>query len=126
MTHLTDHEFSFKDNNMKTSGKTFLIIVVGVVIYLIALKRDIQRVDDFCAEMKPGLDVHKVSEIANKYAVGFHDVRDPGSVDRGQLGVKLKDKDNTWVFGVASLMTTGEHVCDVYHDNKVIISAKAG
>ena len=110
---------------MKKAAKSLLLIFLFIAGYLLALRWDIKRVDQFCAEMRPGLDVRKVAEIANRHSVGFKYVRDPGSVDTQKLGIKLTDKENTWFFAVAAPMTVGEHACDVYHDNKVILSAKA-
>ena len=102
-----------------------MILILIFVGYIFALGRDIKKVDDFCNEMRTGLDVRKVAEIARKYDVGFKYVRDPDSVDKQSLGIKLKDKDNTWFFAVAAPLTIGEHACGVYHDNKVILSAKS-
>jgi hypothetical protein len=57
--------------------------------------------------MKPGLDVHRISDIATKYDVGFENIRNPNSVELRALGIKDEKKENTWFFGVAAPMTRG-------------------
>ncbi len=108
--------------------KEFLWVsaIVGLVVsgYLIALQRDISTVNIFCSEMKAGLDVRKIAAIANKYDVGFGNIRDPKSVDNRVLGNKVSGNENVWYFVVASPMTVGEHSCGVYHNNNVVLSAK--
>ena len=99
--------------------------VLGAVIsvYLFFLFQDIRKIEHFCNEMQPGLDLNEVHKIADKYDVGHKYVRDPNSAKNGSLGIKIKDKENTWFFAVAAPMTIGEHACGVYHDNKVVLSA---
>jgi hypothetical protein len=97
----------------------FLLLFVG---YPVALWWNIKKVDNFCIEMKPGLEVIKIADIANRYNVGFKNIRDPQSVALGKLGIKTGDQE--WVFYVPASMTMGEHACGVYHNNKVVLSAK--
>jgi hypothetical protein len=96
----------------------------AVVGYLVELKLDINSVNNFCTAMQAGLDVKKIAEIANQYDVGFKNIRDPKSVDNGTLGEKVNGNQDVWFFVVASPMTIGEHSCGVYHNNKVVLSAK--
>jgi hypothetical protein len=100
--------------------------IVGLVVsgYMIVLQRDISKVDNFCSEMHAGLDVRKIAAIASKYDVGFKNIRDPKSVDDMVLGNKVVGNKDVWFFVVASLMTVGEHGCGVYHNNKIVLSAK--
>jgi hypothetical protein len=74
--------------------------------------------------MTAGLDVKKIAGIANKYDVGFKNIRDPKSVDDLNLGSKVNGSNDVWFFVVASAMTVGEHSCGVYHNNKVVLSSK--
>jgi hypothetical protein len=74
--------------------------------------------------MKPGLDVHRIADIAAKYDVGFSEVRNKNSVELRTLGVKDSKQDNTWFFGVAAPMTIGDHACGVYHDYHVVTSSR--
>jgi hypothetical protein len=98
-----------------------LVVFIGLIgAYFIALNSEIRRVNEFCEEMKPGLDVHRIASIATKYDVGFLAVRDPKSVDLRNLGVKDSKNDNIWFFGVAAPMTMGDHACGVYHDYHVV------
>ena len=101
-------------------------IGAAIIIYIFLLNRDIAKVDKFCEEMKPGLDVNSVHVIANKYGVGFKNTRDTKSVESQSLGIKLEEQENTWFFVVPAPMTIGEHACGVYHNNKVILSAEIG
>jgi len=110
---------------LKSLFKTITALIVIFIIYGFFLIRDIKKVDNFCSEMKPGLDVNQIHLIADKYGVGFSHVRDPNSVKNQKLGIKLTDKENTWFFAVGAPMTIGEHACGVYHDNHVVLSAKA-
>jgi hypothetical protein len=114
---------SIRKNIIRVFGVLFVLLFV---VYPIALWRDIKTVDNFCAEMQPGLDVRKIAGIANKYDVGFKNIRDPKSVDNEKLGFKLTDKENTWFFAVGAPMTIGEHACGVYHNNKVVLSTSLG
>ncbi len=109
-----------------TIAKSAAILSALFFVYLFFLERDIKKVDNFCSEMVPGLDINQVHTIANKYDVGFNDVRDPNSVKNKTLGIKVTDKENTWFFSVGAPMTFGEHACDVYHDYHVVLSAKSG
>ena len=109
---------------MKELMWALAFIAVCTVLFLIVLNRDINAVDNFCSEMQAGLDVRKVSEIANKYDVGLKSIRDPKSVDLGALGNKVNGSQDVWYFTVGSSMTVGEHGCGVYHNNKVVLSAK--
>ena len=106
---------------MRRASVIGLAILVGLVgVYFIALNSEIRRVNEFCAEMKPGLDVHRIAGIATKYDVGYPAVRDPKSVDLRSLGVKDSKEDNAWFFAVAAPMTIGDHACGVYHDYHVV------
>jgi len=100
------------------------IVAVVVAGYLITLKSEINSVNNFCGEMQAGLDVRKIAAIADKYDVGFKNIRDPKSVDDKTLGKKVDGNEDVWFFVVASSMTIGEHGCGVYHNNKVVLSAK--
>jgi hypothetical protein len=101
-----------------------LVLTALVGSYAIALYSQIHRVNQFCAAMRPGLDVHQIADIAKKYDVGFANIRNPNSVELRSLGIKDKKKDNTWFFGVAAPMTMGDHACGVYHDYHVVISSR--
>lgn len=103
-------------------GLVALAALVGG--YAIALYSQIHHVNQFCAAMKPGLDVHRIADIATKYDVGFENIRNSNSVERRILGIKDEKKDNTWFFGVAAPMTMGDHACGVYHDYHVVISSR--
>ena len=96
--------------------------VVSLADYIFAMRRDVSGVRDFYSEMRPGLDVHKVAKIANKYGAGFRQVRDPSIVDNHELRSKLTGQDNTWFFAVGELTTIGKRACDVRHENKQILS----
>ncbi len=109
---------------MKELMWVVVIVALGTVGYLIALKRDINAVDNFCSEMHAGFDVSKIAGIAEKYDVGFKNIRDPHSADNKTLGIKVDGSADVWFFVVASPMTIGEHGCGVYHNNKVVLSAK--
>jgi len=104
-----------------------LIFIVGIfIIYSYFLNRDINKIDSFCEEMKTGLDVNQIPVIAQKYNVGFKNIKDPNSIKNRSLGIKVEEKENTWFFAVAAPMTIGEHACSVYHDYKTVISASSG
>ena len=107
---------------LKAIGLLFIVIV----IYMYLLYRDIKKVDDFCNEMKPGLDVNEIANIARKYSVASDKARDPDSVRNGTLGFKLEDRENTWFFAVGAPMTVGEHACGVYHNGHVVLSSIPG
>lgn len=102
---------------------SILVVTALIGSYAIALYSQIHRVNQFCAAMKPGLDVHRIADIATKYDVGFEDIRNPNSVESKTLGIKDTKQDNTWVFGVAAPMTMGDHACVVYHDYHVVTSS---
>ena len=101
------------------------LLVFGALVggYAIALYSQIHHVNEFCAAMKPGLDVHRIADIATKYDVGFANIRNPNSVELKTLGIRDEKQDNTWVFWVAAPMTIGDHACGVYHDYHVVISS---
>ncbi|GAB3553638.1 hypothetical protein GCM10027343_40630 [Noviherbaspirillum agri] len=109
---------------MKLIGKILLILALVSGAYSIALRSDIKKVDGFCSEMQAGLDINEIARIANKYDVGFREVRDQNSAANGKLGIKLSDRANTWLFVVGAPMTVGEHACGVYHNNEVVLEAK--
>jgi len=109
---------------IKGIAKVITFLVVLMCVYLFFLNRDIKKIDSFCSEMVPSLDINQVHVIAEKYDVGFKNVRDPNSVKNQTLGVKVKDKENTWFFGVGAPLTVGEHSCGVYHDYHVVLSAR--
>lgn len=111
-------------DNMKELLWVVGFIILCVAGYMIALKRDIDSVNNFCSEMKAGLDVRSIASIADKYDVGFKNIRDPKSVDNGTLGSEVNGSLGVWFFVVASPMTVGEHACGVYHNNKVVLSSK--
>ena len=108
---------------LKKLAKAVALFGVLIIVYSFFLFRDIKKIEDFCNEMQPGLDVDEIHKIADKYDVGHQYVRDPNSIKNGSLGYKLQDKENTWFFAVAAPMTIGEHACGVYHNNKVVLSA---
>ncbi len=108
---------------LKKLAKATAVLGVVIAVYLFFLFRDIRKIEDFCNEMQPGLDVNEIHKIADKYDVGSQYVRDPNYIKNGSLGFKLQDKENTWFFAVAAPMTIGEHACGVYHNNKVVLSA---
>ena len=101
----------------------FLIFTALIGSYFIALNSQIHRVNQFCAAMKPGLDVHRIADIATKYDVGFADVRNRNSVELKTLGIKDTKQDNIWFFAVAAPMTIGDHACGVYHNYHVMTSS---
>lgn len=98
----------------------FIVIPLGIMIF------DTRQVTKFCGEMTTGLDVNQIHILAEKYDVGFSNVRDPDSVKNKKLGLKISDNDNVWRFFVGVPATMGESGCAVYHDYKTIISAKLG
>ena len=108
---------------LKKLAKAVALLSALIGVYAFFLFRDIHKIEDFCIEMQPGLDVNEIHKIAEKYDVGHQSVRDPNSVINGRLGFKLQDKESTWFFAVAAPMTIGEHACGVYHNNKVVLSA---
>jgi hypothetical protein len=108
---------------LKKLAKAVALLGVLIGVYAFFLFRDIKKIEDFCNEMQPGLDVNEIHKIADKYDVGSQYVRDPNYIKNGSLGFKLQDKENTWFFAVAAPMTIGEHACGVYHNNKVVLSA---
>jgi hypothetical protein len=112
----------FLSSFLTGTAKILLLFAVLVLVYLFFLGRDIRKVDGFCSEMKAGLDVNKVHVIAEKYDVGFSNIRDPDSVKYHRLGFKRTDRENTWFFAVAAPMTMGEHGCGIYHNNQVVLS----
>ena len=110
---------------MRTGNIVGLVVLTALVgTYAIALYGQIHRVNQFCAEMKPGLDIHRIADIATKYDVGSANIRNPTSVELKTLGIKDKKQDNTWFFGVAAPMTMGDHACGVYHDYHVVTSSR--
>ena len=108
---------------LKKLAKAVALLGVLIGVYAFFLFRDIKKIEDFCNEMQPGLDVNEIHKIAGIYDAGSQYVRDPNSIKNGSLGYKLQDKENTWFFAVAAPMTIGEHACGVYHNNKVVLSA---
>ncbi len=108
---------------LKKLAKAIAVFGALTIVYLFFLFRDIRKIEDFCNEMQPGLDVNEIHKIAKKYDVASPYVRDPNSVAIGSLGIKIENKENTWFFAVAAPMTIGEHACGVYHDYKVVLSA---
>lgn len=110
---------------IKALAQVVAILVVLMVVYSLVGIWDVNKVDKFCSEMTPGLDINKVHVIAEKYDVGFKYVRDPNAVKNQTLGTKVTDKENIWLFSVAAPMTMGEHACVVYHDYRVVLSAKS-
>jgi hypothetical protein len=111
---------------IKTLAKAIGVLMALMFVYMFFLGRDVKKIDDFCGEMVSGLDINKVHGIAEKYDVGFKNIRDPNAVKNQTLGIKVTDKENTWFFAVAAPMTIGEHACGVYHDYHVVLSAKSG
>ena len=109
----------------QTSGKSKtvkairrLVIVLAILaVYPVALWWDIRKVEVFCEEMKPGVSVKVILELAKKYNVY------PPSIREGKLGGRVKDQKNTCFFAVSAPMTIGEHACGVYHNQKVVLSA---
>jgi hypothetical protein len=97
-----------------------LVLTALVGGYAIALYSQTHHVNQFCAEMKPGLNVHRIADIATKYDVGFEYIRNPSSVELRTLGIKDEKNDNTWFLSVAAPLTIGEHECRVYHDYHVV------
>lgn len=108
---------------LKKLAKAVSVLSVLIAVYLFFLFRDIEKIEEFCNEMQPGMDLNEIHKIADKYDVGSQYVRDPNSVKNGSLGIKIEDKENTWFFAVAAPMTIGEHACGVYHDYRVVLSA---
>ena len=108
---------------LKKLAKATAVLGVLIGVYSFFLFRDIKKIEDFCNEMQPGLNLNEIHKIADQHDVGSQYVRDPNSIKNGSLGYKLQDKENTWFFAVAAPMTIGEHACGVYHNNKVVLSA---
>ena len=108
---------------LKKLAKASALIGVLIAVYAFFLYRDIRKIENFCNEIQPGLDVIEIHKIAGKYGVGHQNVRDRNSVKNGRLGIKIQNKESTWFFAVAAPMTIGEHACGVYHDYKVVLSA---
>lgn len=73
--------------------------------------------------MKPGLEVNKIAEIADKHNVCDRLVCDQSRIASDTLGIKMGEQ---WFFVVIAPMTMGDIGCGVYHNNKVVISAKMG
>lgn len=96
-------------------------LVVVFVIYLFLLNRDLERVFSFCDQMQAGFDVRKVAPLAKQLDVGVGYVKDPTSVDRGELGIRASKDASTWVFAVVSPYTMGERGCFIRHDGKVVL-----
>ena len=94
---------------LKKLAKAVALLGVLIGVYAFFLFRDIKKIEDFCNEMQPGLDVNEIHKIADKYDVGSKYVRDSNYLKNGSLGFKLQDKENTWFFAVAAPMTIGEH-----------------
>jgi hypothetical protein len=100
--------------------------VLFIIAYPFMLNRDVKAVNAFCDEMKAGLEVTRIAGIAQKHGVGFKNVRDPDSAKRGSLGIRINDRENIWFFVVAAPTTIGDHACQVYHNNQVVLRAVPG
>ncbi len=107
----------------KKLAKGIAVLGAVIAVYSFFLFRDINKIEDFCDEMQPGLSVNEIHKIADRYDVGHKSVRDPNAAANGSLGIKIEDRENTWFFAVAAPMTIGEHACGVYHDYTVVLSA---
>lgn len=65
-------------------------------------------VEDFCDEIKPGLQVAQIAVLAKKYGVSY---RLPG----------MREDSGAYVALVHTPRSYGRHTCVVKHDNVVII-----
>lgn len=108
---------------LKVLGVVLVSLFVLMAVFLFFLFQETADVNAFCEAMKPGLDVHEIPKIAQRYDVVPKRVQDPKSITDHKLGIKVGGKEDTWFFAVAAPATMGEHACGVYHDYHQVLSA---
>lgn len=70
-------------------------------------------VKKFCLEIKPGLPIAQIVNLAKKYDVRY---RLPG----------LREDSGVYLILVNTPRSFGRHTCEVRHDNAVVISSQYG
>ncbi len=91
------------------AGIAVLLCFAG---YVPATFVDRQKIDNFCADVTPGLEISKLPELIEKYNVELY----PGY---DALGKKV-DHEEEWMTGVAAITTIGQHRCTVFHNQKLV------
>lgn len=97
------------------------VLIVVMLFYGFLGGRDVKKIHTFCDQLQPGLDIRQIATLAREHDVGFSWLKDPSSVDRGELGKWLESDNSVWGFTVGSAYTMGERGCMVLHDGKVVL-----
>ena len=108
---------------LKYLGIVLVLLIALMAVYLFSLFKETENIDAFCNAMKPGLDVHEIPKIAQRFDVAPKSVQDPRSIANHKLGIKVEGKEDTWSFAVAAPATVGEYACVVYHNYHQVLSA---
>ena len=109
---------------MKWQSSIGLVLVLGVLVaYPLLLKHETNKVDDFCAAMRPGLQVRKIPAIAQELGVEPRYLHVANAVTRSHRGYKPSNTNNDRVLVVVAPMTVGEYVCGVHYNDKVVLRA---
>lgn len=89
----------------------FIALIAGSLFYM---RWEIQHLDAFCNDLKPGTPVSQIPQLAEKHGI-------LGSLPRRAL----EDKErNEWILLVPAVTTMGDVMCVVHHNNVVVVSAK--
>jgi hypothetical protein len=108
---------------LKSLGMVLVLLFALMTVYMVSLFNETEDIDAFCNAMKPGLDVHEIPKIAQRFNVAPKRVQDPKSIANHTLGIKVEGKEDIWSFAVAAPATVGEYACVVRHNYHQVLSA---
>ena len=105
------------NDNVRGILKSVCKILLGFAIwfgsYLAFLAWEIHKVSSFCADVRPGMPISSLTNLAEKHGIDQRWIR--GFFD---------EKKGDWFIYVPISATMGERACSIRHDGKVIQSAR--
>jgi hypothetical protein len=92
------------------AGVSLLVLLGGGWVWW-----DIHRTRSFCNEIKPGMLLSSLPQMADTYGVSRRLLKGGG----------IRDKTSgIWILPVPATLSVGDVVCVIQHDNATVLSAR--
>jgi hypothetical protein len=100
---------------VKVLAKILFAVALVIGVYSAWIEWSLHKVRAFCGDVKLGVEIAALAEIASLHGVTTHWVQGKGV---------FSSSDNDWFLPVPVEATLGDVVCAIRHDGERVISAE--
>lgn len=103
-------------------ARSFLKLFLGIVLFFVALMAlylmwlwwDMRQLRAFCDDVRPGMPVRELVQVADRHGIQTHWLKGEGAADK---------ENGLWYFYVPSTASVGSNVCAISHNRETVVSA---